>query len=947
MRGHGEGVYVTEREVLEQFLKPDERMMLVPIIGGSGTGKSHLVRWIGAQLGKSNDRRRIVYVPKHGTSLRKVIELILDEMEGQDVAELRDALQSATSKLDERAAPSAVLGALADAVEFRDQRRVDSEEEEERRSALREVLPDLLRDPLFRNNYFLVEGGIVRTFVDRALRGHRPGDKEEAFEFTAQGMQDLTRINSEDASATAKKAKQLLTLASNAKSAAQLLTENLGAAIQSVFGLEGSVSLSDVMMQTRAVLAERGSELVLLIEDFTMLQGIQRELLDAIVEPPDRSGSAPLCGIRVTLAVTAGYWDTLADTVRTRAAFASHIYDLNVPIDENDEGPSKGLPSMVARYLNAARLGRKTLDELYTGDLGEDWVPNACDDCVFRNECHEAFGEVDGRGLYPFNLTALWRTSRAVLDDDYIDPRAILGSVVKFTLEQHHSDIRDGHFPPVEYEVAFDNPAHSQRRLPADVIYELKKFPDPDRRKVLLTIWADAPPMLQDLAPGIHKAFQIPMTDIVTTESDPEVIERDTPWTPDVTPSARRSDELIDREIQQVRDWAAGVGVLPEGLTRSLRQHLVDGLWNSIDWDSELLKRDSSDRDRILSQASFVIADAAGGRAPSKDMWKQEIPRSDEAALLFTGIITRRSAGNWAFPGGPAALRIRLNLFDKWRNGFLEHLRRVSGLEATADQETLIRDLVMDSCVLGSSAAATNNLTDVLAAAFEPDDSFPLEAVLKRRDRLSSVAKVARDRRSEIQNLLLRNLGARQGGGGVQAVDTTALLPVVQALLHDSSALLDDKTAEAMRVEIADVRGLGVRIFAHLGAESDTRKVAATVRAAIDTAVEISAFYPNSEAPMLRSLAQDYADFDLGILGPAMEEGSPLERDPRATLVWLAQDPGSELKAYLGYLDGVSRQLQDCIFRAKRGQASMGLSEALEVLKSEMIRVRDALDLGV
>lgn len=142
------------------------------------------------------------------------------------------------------------------------------------------------RDPFFRTAFFLRQDGVVHRFVDRALKGRRAGDSEAAFEFTFSDLQQVTYLPAGDASRLARDAQVEIQNQIGARAAAELLTENLGPAIQTVFGLEGAVSLTDVMMETRAVLAERGVELVLLIEDFTMLQGIQRELLDAVVEPP-------------------------------------------------------------------------------------------------------------------------------------------------------------------------------------------------------------------------------------------------------------------------------------------------------------------------------------------------------------------------------------------------------------------------------------------------------------------------------------------------------------------------------------------------------------------------------------------------------------------------------------------------------------------------------------
>src|SRR5262249_55158149 len=152
------------------------------------------------------------------------------------------------------------------------------------------------------------------------------------------------------------------------------------------------------------------AELCLLIEDFTILQGIQGELLDALTEAPVRGGQKVLCPIRLAMAVTTGPFATIARTFSTRGGFAGHVYSLDVPLSQAGLGIAlEDVEDLVAGYLNAARLGQARLEEELR-DAGADrvthrrWVPNACDECDYQDICHEAFrSSREGFGLYPFN----------------------------------------------------------------------------------------------------------------------------------------------------------------------------------------------------------------------------------------------------------------------------------------------------------------------------------------------------------------------------------------------------------------------------------------------------------------------------------------------------------------------------------------------------------------
>src|SRR5205807_2655698 len=82
--------------------------LIIPIIGASGSGKSHLVRWLHFHL-RPNKQRHVIYVPRERTSLADVVELILEripqghgdsELE-HEVAELQASLKRASREISE------------------------------------------------------------------------------------------------------------------------------------------------------------------------------------------------------------------------------------------------------------------------------------------------------------------------------------------------------------------------------------------------------------------------------------------------------------------------------------------------------------------------------------------------------------------------------------------------------------------------------------------------------------------------------------------------------------------------------------------------------------------------------------------------------------------------------------------------------------------------------
>ncbi len=93
----------TEQDLLDEFLQerlPEGRLIL-PIEGSSGVGKSHVIRWIDAQLERrvDRDKRHVIRVPK-GMSLKGVLRRLLDGLDGPRYEDLRAKLLTAREKLE-------------------------------------------------------------------------------------------------------------------------------------------------------------------------------------------------------------------------------------------------------------------------------------------------------------------------------------------------------------------------------------------------------------------------------------------------------------------------------------------------------------------------------------------------------------------------------------------------------------------------------------------------------------------------------------------------------------------------------------------------------------------------------------------------------------------------------------------------------------------------------
>ncbi|MEH2118327.1 hypothetical protein [Nostoc sp.] len=135
-----------EQKFLKDFLAEKE-FTFVPVLGDSGTGKSHLIRWIYANI-KSTDKRKVLLIPKIGTNLKDIVGLVLEGIEGEKFDEYRKRVSLATTTLTKTQARVQLLNQLAAAIgddEERDKSKLTDEQ-----NYLVDELNSLLYDQFFR-----------------------------------------------------------------------------------------------------------------------------------------------------------------------------------------------------------------------------------------------------------------------------------------------------------------------------------------------------------------------------------------------------------------------------------------------------------------------------------------------------------------------------------------------------------------------------------------------------------------------------------------------------------------------------------------------------------------------------------------------------------------------------------------------------------------------------
>ncbi|MFF9644194.1 protein DpdH [Kitasatospora aureofaciens] len=616
-----EGRPVDEQVVLKDFLtrKSDTGALLMPIVGDSGSGKSHLVRWVKEHI-PSTDKRQVIYLEKAKTSLRGVIESLLAEIETGDLAQLKADLDKFTADVDQAALARRLLNALEEVLAATTSKDVSGPA---RALTGPRGLAVILQDPHVRE-YMLASDRYIPQLADQLLNDRTDGSAERPQGFTADDLPlDIADVKLA-AKVTQDLLGQLMTRDDLQASAVDLLNQHLEPAVKNAANL-GTGRLQDAMVEVRREYARQGKEIILLVEDFALIQGVQRDLLDAVVEAANRDGRTILAPIRTLMAVTTGYFRELPETALTRVrATTGYVYDLDVPYDKDDNGAAQ-ITSFVGHYLNAARIGRDDLER-----MDDSATPNFCESCPFQARCHDTFGATaEGHGLYPFNEPALIRAvhSTAPKNEPWaFVPRTVLGSVVRPVLVEHATSLREGEFPSPRFREQF--PTASIDHALSGAVRESvddSDHVDAERRKLTLEFWGDAPQHAAALDPKLLQAFsmaplsatgRVGLADVAN--QGPQRSSRPVPAPAPSAPDSALPKSLLAR-LQSAEDWISRDRTLEQATARDIRGVVAEAVIQRYRWTTPLMQAQSS---KLLTNAwprdsrTVSIEDAGGeGRA--------------------------------------------------------------------------------------------------------------------------------------------------------------------------------------------------------------------------------------------------------------------------------------------------------------------------------------------
>ena len=651
---------VSHKDFLTSFLDPSQPHVLATILGSIGTGKSHLVHWMKFNIPK-NGNRVVIVVRKSGTSLRQIVKQIIEELPTDKQTPFLDTYNaSGEVSLSFEAQKHLILNQLQTALVESYENRVD--DIDELREELLELLPNLLLDPYLRNEYFSRDKSIISDLAKHVFSLSTSEDRpSERREFTKSDI-PLNPGEQLKMAQPAREATQVLQFDPDALDlAVQLLNEHLDTAISRAMNFSGEI-IEQLMVELRKYLKKQGKELILLVEEFARLQGIDRTLLQTITT----QGGEDQCKMRTAIAVTTGFFGSVQDTAYIRT---THIVNMDLLSEDSASGASKNeVAHFVSRYLNAARVGLDGI-RAWSRDNDNDFVAepiSKCETCEEREVCHNIFGSIDNVGLYPFTEDAIWNLSLRQIDDfpQKFNPRTIQRELIKPTLENFSEEIQASEFPSSLYLQRFGG-SKSLSQLNKT---KLKSIDDQasERWIPFLEIY-DGSDQIVNLNSDLMNLFGI---QLIANASEKDETAQSPAQVSAIKPP-EKSD--VDHEELAINNWARGEK-LGQNLTSKLNSQIHQMLADSIRWDDlNLLKTHFSDKSgtkKAFVPQSIVFENQVTRENPNISV-RLKIQCTPENAVAMQAILKFfKNDKTWNFDEA-------LNYFFTFNKVFLEWRKQI------------------------------------------------------------------------------------------------------------------------------------------------------------------------------------------------------------------------------------------------------------------------------
>lgn len=597
----------SEEDVLSQFLLHNEdKHQFLLVVGESGAGKSHLIRWFNERLlNEKPEDKVVIFVRRSDNTLKGTIKQLLEKPEISSISnrEVYKRLVEATAVIDENKLKSEILSKFILEVEHDKDIYDDDNSDVIFKPYEKKKLGPFLKYKQVQSKMLDIGGPIDRIYL-KIAQSERIANDIDAF-FVADDFEynddEIEEIQSNADRDTKKVLEKLLCDPERKDCIARYLNKFLDVVIQRCSGLE-SGDFEEIFKDIRRSLKKEGKSLLILIEDITSFTGVNTALLNALTTEHTGYGNEDLCPVSSVIGITSGYFK---DTFKTNYRDRVSLY-INLP---NDVFNDEYLFEFVAKYLNTMSLESSVLTKwMKDGALSEFYPVHDVTDGKDWEYYTTSFGK--RLCLYPFTQYAIKNLYKYRLSSKQLrTPRYILQYIVEPVVRDviYRKEI----FPNTELKQYNINDSSALRTR----IFNLAEVDEDIKERLYLftCMWGNAKDtvivlengkrIISGIPESIYSELGLPvLTNMVTVQAkdiktDNTVSKTDSGvviTTP--TPAEIKNETIIKRiknAIDVLNKWVDGakinVGPTTDNvvLLSKAREDLVKYVLSAINWQSE------------------------------------------------------------------------------------------------------------------------------------------------------------------------------------------------------------------------------------------------------------------------------------------------------------------------------------------------------------------------
>ena len=504
---------INEDELFRRYLQTNmEQHKFVMIQGGNGSGKSHLIRWLKERYEEEKDSSEaILWISRaHNTlqdALTQLLESDLFTEETRDNTLNKIKTTRGKYTLDE-------FKKLI-AFNFELLTEADSSDEILERD-VREQLVKYLHNDFILSKFLMKEGGpldkirarIETTNENIVIDGDEPVFLPSDFAITYGDIRRTLKKANDQADAMtihlAEKFADNYDGEQYRNDVANYLNTKVSEVINRSMDLR-SVNFQQIFIELRKNLKCQGKNLTIFIEDINALNGIENTFIEALLVNHMAEGNEGCCRLISIVGSTTWFYEKLNASVRER--ITENIY-----LSEGSVLQKGNLAKFAARYINAIKIDKATVNEWVKKGANKELIPVAEDQFQFSKV------NIDGKeySIFPFNETALNNLYGMLVrnndDDTSRTPRIFLKEILLQILSAWYTYGAD-----FLYQEANFHNLHYQVPMWKDYLYEASNRQlgeDAERRSILLRIWGDGTAEIKDgkignVSKEIFDAFEV------------------------------------------------------------------------------------------------------------------------------------------------------------------------------------------------------------------------------------------------------------------------------------------------------------------------------------------------------------------------------------------------------------------------------------------------------